>query len=298
MKRSFLRDQSGFTLLELLVSMSIGAGLMVGIVTAYRAVVAISYDHKVRTVTRLQAEAIMQTLGSELRTLGNGVPFDQPNFQLGESTLSDATVTEPILVATAEADYISFRLNESGEVYLLTASFDPASASTISLTSVDGLEVGDTVYLNNSVIAGDDGYYGEVTAINTGTKVVTVDTSTDVYSPSAVFDTGTLCENVSLITYESFGDWSGITRDDGDGPIVMAPNSTMSISYLDENGAAITLPLAATCGTPPCTNTLADNLRSIQVTTNVRSSSNLSDGTTYTATMTQTFGIRNLGLLL
>lgn len=296
--RSLFKNQAGFTLLELIVSMSIGAGLMVGIVTGYRAVVAISYDHKIRAVTRLQAEAIMQTLGSELRTLGNGVPFDQPNFQLGESTLSDPTVTEPILVATADTDYISFRLNESGEVYLLTAQFNPGSSSTISLTSVDGLVIGNVIYLNNSVVAGDDGYYGEITAINTGTKVITVDTSTDVYSPLAVFNTGTLCENVSLVTYESFSDWSGIARDDGNGAVVMAPGSTMVITYLNENGSAITLPLATICTSPPCTNTLADNLRSIQVSISIRSSSNLSDGSIYTATMTQTFGIRNLGLLL
>lgn len=296
--KGFLKDNSGFTLMELMVSVSIGAGLMLGIVSGYRSVVAISYDHKVRTVTRLQAEAIMQTIGVELRTLGNGVPFDQPNFQIGESTLSDPTVTHPILTATADTDYISFRLNESGEVHLLTADFDPASDNTISLTGTNGLEVGDTIYLNNSVVAEDDGYVAEVTAINTSTNVITVDTSSDVYSPSATFKMGTLCENVSLVTYESFADWSGITRDAGNGSVVMAPNSTMTLTYLDENGSAITLPLTPDCPSPPCTDSLTDNLRSIQVSVSVRSSSNLSDGSTYTATMTQTFGIRNLGLLL
>ena len=58
------------------------------------------------------------------------------------------------------------------------------------------------------------------------------------------------------------------------------------LEYLDENGAVLT---------PPLLNTdLVNSLRKIRVTVSVNSSSVLADGSTYTASASQVFAIRNL----
>ena len=218
--------EEGFTLLEVITTLAISGFVILGIINGYRIIVATSYDNKLRTTTRIQADSVLQTIGSELKTLGNGVPFDQANFQIGESSLDDSTVTEPILVNSASSSSISFRLNETGEIYILTSSFDPSSSLTIALFDVSNLEVGNTIYLNNGVLAGDDGLYGTITNVNTLAKTVTID-SDYIASPGAVFDSGSTCEQVSIVTYESFASWSGVTRNSDSQTTIIAPNLSL-----------------------------------------------------------------------
>ncbi|MCB0339190.1 MAG: hypothetical protein KDD53_06285, partial [Bdellovibrionales bacterium] len=84
-------------------------------------------------------------------------------------------------------------------------------------------------------------------------------------------------------------DGSGITRDSGFGTVLMGPNSTMELTYLDMDGNTLTLPI---------TNTdVINSLRAIRVTVNLTSEQSLSTGTPYIATVSQTFGLRNLNYL-
>ena len=140
-RRSFLsRNSQGFGVFELLVALGAAGLIFVGLMQIYRLTVSLSRDHQIRIATQVEAQALLQTIGAELRVLGNGVPFDQANFQIGESTLSDPSVTRPIVIGTAAADNITFRLNETGDVFLLTQDFDPSSTTTLFLTDTSSLD--------------------------------------------------------------------------------------------------------------------------------------------------------------
>jgi len=282
---SFTGFQSGFTVLEILMALALTSVIFAGLMRQYSSSTSASYDQSIRIATNLQVQAILQSIGADIRILGNGVPFDQANFQIGEDTLSDPTVTEPIDVATASETYISFRLNETGEVLLLTQDFDPSAALEVYLTDVSGLDVNDPIYISDNVVSGDDGLYATITAVNSGSSSVTI-SGAYVASPAATFPMGSILEEVSPVIFESPGDGSGITRDSGFGTVLMGANSTMALDYQDINGNSIGLPLTNTA--------VVGQLRLIELTVSMPSSKTLSTGQTYTATATQTFGIRNL----
>lgn len=272
-------------MLELLVGLMIGGMIFAGLMQQYKTSVGLSHDNAVRIAAILQAQATLQTIGSEIRMLGNGVPFDQANFQIGEDTLSDPSVTEPIVVTTATAGNLAFRLNESGDSFLLTQDFNPAAGLTVHLTDTASLEVNDPIYISNSVVSGDDGLYGVIAAVSHGAKTITLE-SGPVYSPEAVFPMGSVLEEVPIVTYNSPVNGSGITRDSGFGAVLMAPNSTFELTYLSAGGNPVALPLDNT--------KVIYNLRAIRVTVRQTSTSKLSSGDLFTAESQQTFGIRNL----
>lgn len=114
-------------------------------------------------------------------------------------------------------------------------------------------------------------------------KTITLHSGFSV-SPGAVFPVGSVCEEVPLITYAV--NEEGITRDSGYGPVLLARNSTLELEYLDMNGNPMSLPL---------TNADVINaLRSIRITIELTSESNLRSGEPFVATVSQVFGIRNL----
>ena len=277
-------SSAGFTLFELLVVIFLVALMFGGLLRQYRTGIIVARDHNVRIATQVQAQAILQTIGSELRILGNGVPFDQANFQIGESSLTDPTVTEPIVVSTATSSYIQFRLNETGQVCLVTQDFDPSVSLTVSLTDVSTLAVNDPIYMSNSVVAGDDGLYGTIASIDTSNKTITLNTGYDA-SPDAVFAMGSILEEVPVITYQSLDFGAGIMRDSTAGAVLLGANSTLSITYLDSDGNSMTLPLTQ--------SNLINDLRSFNVSVTVTSANNLSTGEPYTVTVSQIIGIRN-----
>jgi len=141
------------------------------------------------------------------------------------------------------------------------------------------------VYISNSVMSGDDGFYGIVESVDEPAGSVTI-AAGYVMSPAATFATGSILEGVPLVTVDSPADGSGVTRDSGYGAVLMGANSTMTLDFLDINGNSLALPL---------TNALVVNsLRAIRVTISMTSSKALSDGQAYTATASQVYGLRNL----
>lgn len=282
------QKELGVSIVETLVTLAISGIVMTGLLTMYTQAAITGRDHSIRIATFLEAQAALQMMGSELRMMGNGVPFDQANFQIGEDTLSDPSVTEPIVVATATNTNISFRINESGGVFLLTEDFNPIFSTTIKLTELGSLGAGDPIYLSNSVVSGDDGLYAVIATVDSGTSSITIDPGY-VGSPNSVFPMGSILEEVPVVTYSISADGNDVTRDSGSGPVVISGNSTLSLDYLDHNGAELTLPI---------TNAMVvDELRSIRLTIQHRSKKKLSDGNYYTTTASQVFGIRNLNYL-
>lgn len=286
--KTLLLSCKGISITELLVSVTLAGVVFSGLMNQYLQSTRTSHDQAVRTSNNLKAQAVLQTIISELRILGNGVPFDQANFQIGELTLSDQTVTEPISIANTTANQIAFRLNESGDVHLLTQAFDPATSLSITLTDVTSLDVNDPIYISDSVVSGDDGLYGTVTGVNTGSKTITI-SATYVTRPGATFAVGSILEEVPLVTISSAADGTGITRDSGFGPLLLAENSTMELEYLDENQNVLALPLTH--------DMLVNQLRAIRVSISVNSTDTLRSGENYQTQASAIVGLRNLNYL-
>lgn len=282
---SHIKLEKGLTLIELLVVLSLTGMVFYGVMTQFSSSINLSHDHDVRIATMLEAQAIMQSVGSEVRMIGNGVPFDQANFTIGELGLSDITHTYPIDLAYSDGTQIRFRINETGEVYMLSNSFDPTSSTTVTLNTVSDISVGDSIYMSNSVVAGDDGLYAEVSSVNSGTNTVSLTNLDYLGTPS--FAVGSIFEVVPQVSFANSA--SGITRDSGPGAILLGNNSTLTLDYLDNSGTSLALPLSEI--------DIVNSLRSIRLTIVHTSSSPLRDGTDYTVTLDQVFGIRNLNYL-
>ncbi len=277
------------TLVELLVGLLLSSVLLLGAMKFYMLAAKQAHDNQIRTAAFLQAQAVVQNIGFELRILGNGLPFDQANFQIGENTLSDPTKTEPIEIATATATNISFRTNETGDVFLLTQDFHPTLDLEIHLTDVSSLHVNDEIYISNSVVSGDDGFYGVIEAVDIPNSTVTI-AAGYVNSPGSTFQTGSVLEEVPMVNYNYNSFTKTITRNSGFGAVTIANNATLSFDFLDSSGTSLTLPL---------TNAVVINsLRAITVTVSIESDTSLtSTGAPHIATATQTFGLRNLTYL-
>lgn len=293
------QKNKGFTLIELMITLVVSSLVITGILSTYTYTVSVAFNQKIKLVAKLQADAVLQTIGSELKSLGNGVPFDQSNFLIGDVLVNDTTITYPLLISDSDVDTINFRINETGRTFILTDDFNPNFSSTVKLTDVQGLSTGDTIYITNGVIDGDDGLYATIDSVNTSTKSITlsgVDASAasreDPLDPNfASFSTGSLLEAVNTVTYDSPSLSTGILRNSGGSAVTMANNATMTFKYFNSAGTEITtLPLTEL--------NLINDLRVIEVTVNVQSTKPLKDGSTYTATVTQAFGLRNLNYLI
>ncbi len=260
--------------------------------STYSTLTAITTDNQLKVVAALQAQSVIEMMTPDIRMLGNGVPFHQANFLIAQATLTDNTVTQPIIVDSTTESQIAFRLNESGETYIVTSDYNPAAGNTVALTSVSKIEVEDPIYITNATVADEDGLWGIVESIDTTAKTVTLKTNKQ-YSPSATFAKGSLLEVVPTITYTSLGSYSGITRDDGWGAQTLASTGEFTLSYLDANNAPLTLPLLASSADPFPASAI-QNVHAVQIDVRVRTPRELSNGQYYIAYATQIVGIRNL----
>lgn len=282
----------GFTLLEMLVTILISSMLLLSVVQGFSYISRIAGDQKIRTTSQLQAQSVLDMITPELRMLGNGVPFHQANFLIAQENLTDNTVTQPILVDGTTEDQIRFRLNQTGETYIVVNDYDPAASSTITLTGVNKIYENDEVYITNSTVGLDDGLWGRVASVNTSANTVTLDTGYQ-YSPGSTFPEGSLLEVVPIITYTSTPEYLGVSRDDGNGAISLVTNGQFKLDYLNSEGDVISLPLEASTA-DPFPDSAIQNVRAIRITVKVRSNEILSTGNNHIATAVQTVGIRNL----
>ncbi len=286
MKNFFRRygAQNGETLLGLLAGLTLGTVVLTAAVSNFMQASRMAKDHETINQAQTQANTLVDLMAFELRMIGSGMPIAQGNFQITDATLGTAVL--PILL-TATATQIPFRLNETGDIAVLTANYTPAVGSLqFAVNSIINFAVGNTVYLSDMTSTGNDGMQGTIASI-VGTNI-TVEAGY-VANAGATFDSGNTVERVTLVTYNSPIDWSGVTRNDGSGAIVLAPNSTFTLAYRDSAGATIALPLTA--------DSIQNTLASINVTVYVRGDKPLFDGGTYTAQASHTVALRNLNLI-
>lgn len=290
-------NNKGFTLVEILVSMFVMTLILAGVFSSFSDLTNSSNDLFIRESIHDDSESLLNIIGYELRMIGNGIPFDQENFKVNDNLENSLQVevvqdslnnypSHPLLTDTSTSSFIEFRINETGNVYFITANFDPTTSSVISVSDVTGLLVGDDIYLSNAIRQQDDGMYAKVSAINTSSNEITIES--DYYrSIGASFDKGCTIEPVNLVTIgESLGN---ITRNSGFGDIVLAKNASIEFDYLDKDGISLTLPLSE--------SDLLSNLGAIEVSITLESSKKQKVlGTqydTYSLTKSQVFGLRS-----
>lgn len=281
MMRNSQLDSSGFTLLELLVGVSVLSVLLAATAQSMFNTMETSLDTEVVTQTEERAKAALDMMVFDLRMLGSGVTAGQSDFSISDSALGDAPL--PVLTDSSES-YLHFRMNESGDDAVLTADYTPDDDGlSFSVSSTSDLYVGDEVYISDRVAGGDDGLKGEVSAVTSNTVTISADY---VASENADFPAGSTLNRVSTIAYNSPSDWSGITRNGGLGAITIVPNSKFTVQYLDSDGAELTPPLSKA--------DILESLLSIEVTVQVQSDRPLKSGTTYTAEASTKVTARNM----
>jgi type II secretory pathway pseudopilin PulG len=282
-------SELGTTLLESLTAIMISSSVLIGTVSLFSSTVKANHDQRIRTESLVHAQAVLQMVGNELKPLGNGVPFDQANFEIGELTLSNPDVSYPIDPASSDSSKIGFRLNESGDISLLTQDFDPISTTTVCVNDVSAYQANDPIYISNSVVGGIDGLYAKVQAVNTGAKCLILDGSTIIQSPTSVFAKGSVLEEVPLIKIVNLPLGAGVSRDAGYGAVNIATDASIAFEYLDSSGNSVALPLSAT--------SIVDSLRAIRLTVVKTHPAKLSTGQIHSVTVSQTFALRNLNIL-
>ncbi|MCB0337123.1 MAG: hypothetical protein KDD62_12485 [Bdellovibrionales bacterium] len=281
MRRAQRFDQAGFTLMDIIVSVGISAMVFGYAAQSLTTTTTQSFDSEVIITTEERARSILDLMLFDLRMLGAGIPFDQEGFSMSGSGTS--SVALPILTDSTSS-YIHFRVNELGKDTLITSAFAPSGASSsFTVYSTEDLLEDDIIYLSDATTGGSDGLQGQISAISGLTVTLS---SGFVYSDSANFPVGSVLNRVTTVEYSSPDDDSGIVRNNGLGDIVISPNSYFSISYKDQDGNALSLPLSE--------SDIEDYLAIIDISVTVNSDRKLKDGTTYTAQADSKVTVRGL----
>jgi len=285
------KDEYGFSIIESLFVMMISALILGASLSGYLALSSLAHDNEIRVITQLKAQTILELITPEIRMLGNGVPFHQANFLIDQATLSDNSVTQPIIVSDTNDRSISFRLNETGETYILTADLNPDTQNTIHLTSTNKISQGDPVYVTNSTVGLDDGLYGVVASLNNSSVTLA---SQRQFHPGSIFPAGSLLEVVPVVTYTSGDEIGPVLRKRQSTSEELVPKGRLSFTYINSSGSTISLPLLATSADPFPASAI-QNVQSVKVVVEVLSDNLLSaTSEPYLASVSQVVGVRNL----
>ena len=266
-------------------------------------------------------------MGQAAFPLESYTPVAPPGIQWLNNTSATAQVklgdaAWPILPGS-DATHIYLRLNERGVETVLANDYDPGAGSYVfTVLNVSDFVANDIVYISDRRENGCAGLRGQVTSVNSGTNQITISSVNGPnYPAGTIFGAGSSVNRVSTVSYVSVGGATGtqMAISDYDSTLrTMFPNSSFSLVYKNRTtGTAISMPTAAsnlcnylpplpaaggigsdTCGVGqstnnPATNTDITDLASIVITVNVLGDHVLTDGTTYTATVSQEVSLRN-----
>jgi len=270
---------AGITLIETLVSILLSTLIIGASLTQYFHTTWQAHDNEVRTETEELARTIADRMAFDIRMIGAGMPLGQDGFPIGGVGLSDAPL--PVLTSSTTTE-LYMRMNERGERTVLTADFDADSDNDIAVSDASDFDVGDTIYISNLTVGGDDGVEATITSVVSDT----IDLATPfIATAGVVFEAGSVVNRVTELTYDGAAT-DGISRQDATVTVTLAPGSSFVIEYVDESGNTLTPPLAE--------SVIGNNLAGIVLTVSVDSQRRLKDGSTYTATAEQSIVLRNL----
>jgi hypothetical protein len=155
-----LSEDGGFSIVETLLSLLISMTLFAGMTQQYFSISRLNRDLRVKQTADRYARTIVNILGFDLRIVGNGIPFDQPDFQISEDALNLTSPLsnpekkiQPIVLDSVSSTEITLRLSESGEMYVLNSDFTPSVSLSFVLTDVTGLAANNKIYISNGSVA-------------------------------------------------------------------------------------------------------------------------------------------------
>jgi hypothetical protein len=283
-KRKFnLSEQRGDTLIGFLVAALVGTFVITATASSFTTGVRSVWDRITIAEANNQARTLSHLISSDLRVIGSGMPLGSPRFHPFDPQVGDAAL--PIL-PYADATNITYRVNKSGRFGSLTAPFDPSFERSFSVTSTDGFRPDSWLYISNissefsqsSLISGL-----RARIISVGDNSIGVsDVSTN---EGAVFKWGSIAEIVDEVTLDC-ANVEGISRDTGSGPIILYPNSSCTITYLDTEHNELAYPLT--------TDAIQSLVSSIRFTISVPGRRRLQSGNSYTAQVAETVALRNI----
>ena len=140
-------DAGGFSLLEILVTISLSGMLLTMVASQFLSSTRLSHDEKVTMRAQEKARALLDIMSFDLRMAGSGMPLSQDTFTTTDLLLGDAPLA---ILTSSDSNTITFRYNDKGLRTVLTSAFTP-STSTVDFTvaSNSGLSIGDTIYISD-----------------------------------------------------------------------------------------------------------------------------------------------------
>ncbi len=162
MSRYLSNNESGATLVELLVNIAILGVLLAGVSSEYFLSTRRAFDRKTVASTQDEARTLLDLMAYDLRMAGAGMPLGQTNFRYTQPEVGEAAL--PIAI-TASNDYIDLLFNERGKNTVLDADYTPSLSNlTFTVLSGEDFSEGDIIYLSNMSTGGVDGLRGEIDA--------------------------------------------------------------------------------------------------------------------------------------
>ena len=143
-----LRKQTGFTLIELMVSLTVTAIVMTGVVTSFSSQNRASIQRDTYLEMEENLRMGMANLSSALRNSGYGVPTANLNFWITEV---GGFTNQPIFLANGGST-INIATCTPSAVATLTAPAD-VPATTLTIDSASGLTNGDLIWIGHSEFA-------------------------------------------------------------------------------------------------------------------------------------------------
>lgn len=263
MKAFRARDQRGFTLTELLITLAILGLIMTAVATVQIAGNRIFFTGENQAEAQQAARAAM-LMEDDLRLIGTGCPV--PGCFGGAAPCNQAQAA-PTSVCQATATSIVFWADLANASSNTALNVLNVGGTVINVRSAVGFAVGDRVFIIN----GNTFETKTLSAVNVGGNTVTVSTGL-VNGGAQVYPIGTVVGRPQVVTYSLAG--TTLSRDSGAGgglqPIATGI-SNLTFSFFNAADAALA-PLPLSAANVPL-------VRRIQVVTRTQSAATQNSGT-------------------
>lgn len=235
-----IKNQSGFTLLELLVTMALSSVLFLMVSSQYAMVTRTAFNNRVESTSKELAQILLDQITYDLSMAGAGMPLGQLEFKINNGIFGNRVL--PVLPSNSGANQIQIRIPSRGRKSLLVTNLSLASSPYyFNVVDASDFRVGDVVYLNNASAGGDQGLYGEIGGIS-GDQITLSNSSLVPIVSTTNFYPGSMITPMRTVSYSVVGG-DLIRSDHIEGDIALAPVAALNFTYFAEDGSQIALPL-------------------------------------------------------